>query len=321
MNSSAQKWPDHLVIVRHAESNRNRDKEIASARGELFYGGKIRDMEVELTELGVRQAMETGVHLGRRFKFDRVFASPFHRTLQTAQLIAKGFPYTVAITEDERLREIDFGVLDGLTKKGMAEHYPGEVERRKKLGKYWFRPIAGESWPDVGMRVHSFLATLTREAAGNSVLIVCHSVVVMMFRKLLERMTESQILEIDADKSLEVANCGITHYEFDEGAGNNGKLLLREYNGIYYDLKQENEVHIYDLEQEKRGSHQAHAGHLGGAMTYNSDLADKVFNDLEQGVLEGDPEAIKVKNRIIAGQGASREKYKHLPLRKIPDKD
>jgi broad specificity phosphatase PhoE len=76
MNNSAQKWPDTLVIVRHAESQRNIWKEIATAKGELVYGGKIRDMDVELTNNGRKQATATGLHLGAEFKFDRIFASP-----------------------------------------------------------------------------------------------------------------------------------------------------------------------------------------------------------------------------------------------------
>lgn len=234
MSNGNQKWPSNLVLVRHAESQRNIWKEIATAAGELVYGGEIRDMDVELTERGVKQAEATGVRLGAEFKFDRVFASPFTRTLQTAQLIKGHFPYTVEITEDDRLREIDFGILDGLTKHGIAKYHPEEAARRKKLDKYWHRPPAGESYPDVALRVHSFLSTLTRECAGETVLVVCHSVVVMIFRKLLERLTEKQLMLIDKNKSNDVANCGVTHYESDPGAGANGKLLLREYNAVHY---------------------------------------------------------------------------------------
>ena len=234
MTNRVQKWPSHLVIVRHAESQRNVGKENATAAGALAYGSQIRDMDVALTERGVKQAEATGVHLGAEFKFDRVFTSPFTRTVQTAQLITAQFPYAVEITEEERLREIDFGILDGLTKHGIAQHHPDEAARRAKLGKYWHRPPAGENYADVALRVHSFLSTLTRECAGETVLVVCHSVVVMIFRKLLERMTEQQLMEIDRNKTQDVANCGVTHYAFDPSAGANGKLVKRVYNAVYY---------------------------------------------------------------------------------------
>ena len=231
------KWPSHLVIVRHAESERNIWKEIATAKGELVYGGQVRDMDVPLTPNGERQAVATGESLAVEHKFDRVFVSPFKRTVETARLMIEQFPYAVEVIEDERLREIDFGVLDGLTKHGIAHFHPEEKERRAKLGKYHHRPPAGENYPDVALRLHSFLGTLTREAAGDSVLVVCHSVVVLIFRKLLERLSEQQILTIDGDKAQELRNCSVTHYEFDPNAETNGKLILRDFNRVYYSLK------------------------------------------------------------------------------------
>jgi broad specificity phosphatase PhoE len=228
MVSQIAKWPNNLVIVRHAESQRNIWKEIATAKGDLLYGGTIRDMDVPLTPKGEQQAKALGKPLGNEFRFDRVFASPFRRTMQTATLIKEQFPYAVEITEDERLREIDFGVLDGLTKHGIAHQYPEEADRKKRVGKYYFRPLAGENYPDVALRVHSFLATLTREAAGESVLVVCHSVVVLIFRRLLERLSEEELMEIDSSE--DVMNCSVTHYAFDLKVGKNGKLVLRCFN-------------------------------------------------------------------------------------------
>ncbi len=154
--------------------------------------------------------------------------------MESARLMIEQFPYAVEIIEDERLREIDFGVLDGLTKHGIAHSYPEEKKRRLQLGKYHHRPPAGENYPDVALRLHSFLGTLTREAAGETVLLVCHSVVVLLFRKLLERLSEKQVLTIDGDKAQEVRNCSVTHYAFDARAGANGKLVLRDFNRVYY---------------------------------------------------------------------------------------
>ena len=138
------------------------------------------------------------------------------------------------MVEDERLREIDFGVLDGLTKQGIAHFHPDEQQRRAALGKYHYRPPGGENYPDVGLRLHSFLGTLTRETVGESVLVVCHSVVVLVFRKLLERLSEQRLLEIDADKEQEVRNCSVTHYAFDPSVGQRGKLILQDFNRVYY---------------------------------------------------------------------------------------
>ena len=71
---------------------------------------------------------------------------------------------------------------------------------------------------------------LTREHRGEHVLIVGHSVVVLCFRYLLERMTEEQILEID--RTTDVANCSVTSYAFEPAHGRHGKLRLREFNFV-----------------------------------------------------------------------------------------
>jgi broad specificity phosphatase PhoE len=70
MVSESPKWPDHLVIVRHAESERNIWKEIATDKGEFLYGRKISNMDVPLTSNGEHQAIATGRHLGAEFGFD-----------------------------------------------------------------------------------------------------------------------------------------------------------------------------------------------------------------------------------------------------------
>jgi len=62
------------------------------------------------------------------------------------------------------------------------------------------------------------------------VLVVCHAVVVLCLRYLLERMTEEQILTVD--RTDEVANCAVTAYAFDPRSGKRGKLVLELYNFV-----------------------------------------------------------------------------------------
>ena len=71
---------------------------------------------------------------------------------------------------------------------------------------------------------------ITREFCGERVLLVGHSVVVLCFRYLLERMTEEQILEID--RNSDVANCSVTSYVFDPALGKHGKLALQAFNFV-----------------------------------------------------------------------------------------
>jgi broad specificity phosphatase PhoE len=234
MPLSEQKWMDHLAIVRHAESERNVRRLAAHKTGELEYGSGVRDMDVPLTTRGEQQAETTGHYLAKRFKFDRAFVSPYLRALQTAHLMLKPFTHRPRLTHEERIREKEFGILDGLTRQGIIKKYPDEWNRREREGKYYYRPPGGESYPDVALRVHSFLGTLARDCRRQSVLVVCHSVVVLTFRRLLERLSEKELLAIDRDPELDVCNCSLTWYQFDPGAGERGRLALREFNGVHY---------------------------------------------------------------------------------------
>ncbi len=225
-----QKWPTALVIVRHGQSEKNVAKDRAWREGaEDVFAGGVRDADVPLTSFGVEQALATGDFLKDKLTFDVVFSSPYLRTLQTTQHMLTRFAVAPPVILDERIREIEFGILDGLTWHGVRKRYPEEFERRNREGKYWYRPPGGESRPDVALRVHSFLGTLTRDYSRKNVLVVCHSVVVLIFRRLLERWDEAKYMKVD--KESDVLNCGVTAYRFDPKSK---KLVLDYYNSICY---------------------------------------------------------------------------------------
>ena len=112
---------------------------------------------------------------------------------------------------DERLRERDFGAFDGMTGAGIREQYPDEAGRRDLLGKFYYRPPGGESWADVALRIRSLLATEALRHDCERLLIVAHQAVIMVFRYVLEELTEQELLEVDKDE--QVANASLTRYE------------------------------------------------------------------------------------------------------------
>jgi probable phosphoglycerate mutase len=231
-----QKWPTMLWIVRHGESAGNVARAAAYQAGLAKIDLNIRDIDVPLSPLGEQQARALGHWFGQRppeQQPDVVLTSTYRRAIRTSELICEeaGFDKEdVGFTCDERLREKEFGILDRFTSNGISQQHPEQAELRMILGKFYHRPPGGESWCDVLLRLRSVIDTLTREYRRERVLIVCHSVVVLCFRYLLERMTEEQILEID--RVSEVANCSVTRYEFDPSVGRRGKLVLREYNTV-----------------------------------------------------------------------------------------
>ena len=236
-----KKWPETLLLVRHGQSEANVRKDAAKAAGlEPSWTHDIRDMDTPLTNpVGQTQAFVLGMELARRYPptetyrfhsvckgsmIQYIIRSPYLRTKQTTEHIIRGLGYTPKVVVEERIREIDFGSMDGITREQFRELYPNEGARRARDGKYWYRPPGGENRPDVRLRVHSFLDTLNRDYEGTKTLIVCHSVVVLAFRSLLERWEEAEYLQVD--KEDDVQNCGLTVYKREDQR----RLRLQEYN-------------------------------------------------------------------------------------------
>ncbi|MGH9532206.1 MAG: histidine phosphatase family protein [Terriglobales bacterium] len=217
--------------MRHGESERNVALREALERGALEYGSPIRQADTPLTDRGWQQAEHTGRSLGAHFRFHRVIASPYMRTLQTAQAIIKTLPYKGELRVDERIRERESGILDGLTRTGIKQKYPEELARAEREGRYYYRPPGGESHPDVNLRVQGFLTSLRQNFAGHSILVVSHSIVIWAFRRLLDRLTEQELLELLAKPDLDVRNCSVTRYALNGGAL---RPKLVEFNAVYY---------------------------------------------------------------------------------------
>jgi len=231
-----QKWPDVLWIVRHGESAGNVARDAAVAAQLPIIDIASRDVDVPLSKLGENQAAALGRWFGQMPVEQRpgvIISSTYVRARTTAAIIrdTAGLDLDdLTFVSDERLREKEFGILDRLTSFGIAQRYPDQAEFRSILGKFYHRPPGGESWCDVILRLRGVIDTITRDYRRERVLIVCHSVVVLCMRYLLERMSEEQILQID--RTEEVANCSVTTYEFDRSLGKHGKLAIRQFNFV-----------------------------------------------------------------------------------------
>lgn len=178
-----------------------------------------RDVDVPLSALGEQQAEALGrwfATLPEEQKPEIILSSPYLRAQQTARAVceARGMvgearPPLV----DERLREREFGIFDRLTTAGIREKYPDLAEHRALMGKFYHRPPGGESWADVILRLRGALDTISLHHADRRVLIVCHQVVVLCLRYVLEEMDEAHVLAIDREG--DVVNCGICEYDFE----------------------------------------------------------------------------------------------------------
>jgi probable phosphoglycerate mutase len=213
-----QHWPTRLWLVRHGQSQGNVARDDAHEAGHLVIDLDWRDVDVPLSDLGQRQAEATGrwfAALPEDQRPEVLLSSPYVRARQTAEAICKGGGLAGGAKStvlDERLREREFGVFDGLTAIGIREKYPDEAAHRAKMGKFYHRPPGGESWADVILRLRSAMNSIALQYENRRVMIVCHQVVVLCLRYILEELTEAQILAID--RQAEILNCGICAYDF-----------------------------------------------------------------------------------------------------------
>ena len=147
----------HLMLVRHGETEWNVQRR---------YQGQS---DVPLSELGVRQAELVAERLVDQ-KIDAVFASDLKRAWETAQIIvAKN---GLSILSESRLRELKFGILEGLTFDEAQEQYPELIAAW--LGDFHQTPQGGETIDLFNARVISLLEDLKREHDEQTVLLVAH---------------------------------------------------------------------------------------------------------------------------------------------------
>ena len=221
--------PAQLLLVRHGESAANVARYAALAADAAEVDLPMRDVDVPLSERGERQARALGRWLAERPADERptvVLASPYARARDTARHIVDagamtrrtGGPARIAL--DERLREKELGIFFRLTRRGVEERHPDEWALRAQLGRFYYRPPGGESWADVVLRLRSAFDSIARRHSGERVLVVCHQVVILCFRYLIEEMSEEQI--IDVVRSHDVANCSLTSYRHAPGGDGDG---------------------------------------------------------------------------------------------------
>ena len=228
------RWPSQLWIVRHGESAGNVARDAANAGGADRIALDARDVDIELSPHGRDQARALGAWFATKqadARPDIMLTSPYARAQATAQLFCDAggaADINEPICTDERLREKEFGILDGLTINGVKVLEPQQAEFRKLLGKFYHRPPGGESWCDVILRLRSLMDTIALHYAGRRVMIVAHQVVVLCLRYIIENMSEEQILGID--RMGDVGNCSVTKYSFDPAIGRDGGLSLVGYN-------------------------------------------------------------------------------------------
>jgi broad specificity phosphatase PhoE len=197
--------------VRHGHSVGN----LADARARKERAERLdldaRDADAELSDDGQAQADAVARWLRTAPRHELptvVLSSPYRRAADTARRAVAGCD--LEVVQDERLRERDLGVFDGMTGLGIRAHHPEEAERRRKLGKFYYQPPSGESWADVVLRVRTLLDDLRHGYDGERVWMFTHQAVISSFRYALEEIDEARLLDIDRETP--IPNASFTRY-------------------------------------------------------------------------------------------------------------
>ena len=150
-----------IYIVRHGQTDWNK----------LDVTQGISD--VSLNAIGIRQA-ELASSAIKDVKIDKIYSSDLDRAKVTAKIINSNFKYRIKI--DERLREIDYGDIEGVPKHYVKEK---DYETLKKYPK----KVNAEPLEDVYKRIKDFFSDINLD---EDILIVTHAGVLRMIIYYLE---------------------------------------------------------------------------------------------------------------------------------------
>ncbi|MBE6043097.1 MAG: histidine phosphatase family protein [Clostridium thermopalmarium] len=146
-----------IIMIRHGESEDNVRKVYSR-------------ISTPLTEKGKAEILQTKKLL-ERYDYEEVYYSPYKRTVDTLHYLG------LEGKEDNRIREIEFGIFEGKNFEEILKIYSEEA-------KLWIEDIynyripKGESLLDVYNRVSEFLEELCK--MNKSALLVTHDSVIRL---------------------------------------------------------------------------------------------------------------------------------------------
>lgn len=255
------KWPTELTLIRHDTSTYNatkaekdedelclrfrqafdadpKSKETWQLAQEVYSKFKpdIGDWNTPLLDGESENASAVGAHLADHIGLPNViFVSPYLRTQATLDGLISGWPELagVKIYSDDRIREQEHGlaILYGDWRVFHTLH-PEQHLLYNLQHRYFYCFPQGESVPDVRQRIALWLSTITRDFAGQRVLVITHHLTILSIRANLERLSPQEFIALDEREK--PINCGVTIYRGHPVLGHDGRLLLDQYNMKLY---------------------------------------------------------------------------------------
>ena len=176
-----------VYFVRHGQTVWNVENKICGAT------------DIELTELGHRQAVETGEKiLAEGIQADEILYSPLVRAAETARHISE--ITKIPRRMEPRLREQNFGKWEGTSRHG--------AEFQKAKEDFCCRYDGGESMLQLAQRVYNLLDEIKAQAGEKTYILVTHNGISRVIQSYFFDMTNAEYAAFG------VENCAVRRYEF-----------------------------------------------------------------------------------------------------------
>jgi len=146
----------NIVFIRHGSIEANKN--------DCYIG--VLDCQLSLDGI---QEMKKVKNLLKGIYFDAVYSSPMKRAIHSTKVLRKKFII------DERLKEMNFGIFEGLSYDEIIKKYPDELAKWNQDYVNYIIPN-GECLMDVAMRINSFMEDVSKK--HRNVLAVTHGGVI-----------------------------------------------------------------------------------------------------------------------------------------------
>lgn len=170
---------NRYILMRHGEAESN-------VKGIVQFDTEGN----RLTEKGKEQARDAARAL-RRERVDLIVCSPLARTRETADIVRRelGLPEN-AVMQDERLREIDFGAMNGKPIREWDSLFKTFADRFVYTGH------GGETYRQVWKRVGVFLFDVEQRYIGKNILVVSHGTPIWFMKQIARRTSYEDMLRL-----------------------------------------------------------------------------------------------------------------------------
>jgi 2,3-bisphosphoglycerate-dependent phosphoglycerate mutase len=148
-----------LIVIRHGETAWNADNRIQG------------HADIALNRTGLLQAQAIARRLAA-VPIDVIFSSDLLRARQTAHAIAQ--VKALKIHLDARLREVNLGVFQGMTRMEAQQKFTGDYNRFFHSPEYAFAIDGGESRADKEAQIAGFIEDTLLVFRGKRIVLVTH---------------------------------------------------------------------------------------------------------------------------------------------------